>query len=639
MRFDRCLASVLHDGLLWLWCVAILQLCRLVLGAILHQQLGPEAGFGAWIAACSAGLRFDGRVALLATAPSLILSLLALRFSLPALHRRLRLGLGIGFAILAALITAVDAGFAQEYGDQFNHFAMQILFDDLAAVLGAVWRQYPVVGILLGLMAFAGLAALLARRLLVRPPWPAESLARLPAWGRGLLVLLLLAGLVVAGRGSVGRLPAQRKSAAVTRDPFLNKLVPTPFDCLWAAYAEWIEVRDPGAVTMFIGDGDVRAAVGRVFSATAAAAADLDAAILRHARGSATAPRHVVLVVGESLSAWTMREPYRVLQLAPRLLDLAREGVLVPRCLSGGTGTMSSLGVLLAGLPDPGLDISYQASARNAYPTALAAIFRRLGYRTRFFYAGPLSWRRLGDFVQAQGFDEVYGAADLGTWIKAGEWGGDDAGLFRFAAERIVPERPSLDVVLTVSNHPPYPIAVYREGYPLAAFPSGLAGRGGASLEVLAHHWYADRCLGRFAERVAALPGSLLVVTGDHYGRRHVEAAPGTFDRLAVPLIFRGAAVEGLPRPRVAGHLDLPATLVERCAPAGFAYHAFGRDLFAGGEELSLGRWAAMGPGFAIDFAGPEDGEGEPDQGALLARYRDLHGLGWWRMVKGPDWP
>ena len=90
----------------------------------------------------------------------------------------------------------------------------------------------------------------------------------------------------------------------------------------------------------------------------------------------------------ESYSAWPLSPEYRELHLADNVLALSAGGISVPRFISAGPGTMPSLGTLLTGLPDTGLPMSYERAARNPFPTSPAMIFRRLGYRTRFFYGG-----------------------------------------------------------------------------------------------------------------------------------------------------------------------------------------------------------------------------------------------------------
>jgi len=46
-------------------------------------------------------------------------------------------------------------------------------------------------------------------------------------------------------------------------------------------------------------------------------------------------------------------------------------------------------------LPEAGAVVNYQRGSRQPFPTSITAIFKRLGYRTRMFYAGYLSWQRL----------------------------------------------------------------------------------------------------------------------------------------------------------------------------------------------------------------------------------------------------
>jgi hypothetical protein len=90
-----------------------------------------------------------------------------------------------------------------------------------------------------------------------------------------------------------------------------------------------------------------------------------------------------------------------------RLAALGSEGIYTDAFLSAGDGTMPSLSTLISGLPEVGVHVNYQPAAKQPFPTATAPIFKRLGYRTRFFYSGYLSWQRLGDFCREQGFDEV----------------------------------------------------------------------------------------------------------------------------------------------------------------------------------------------------------------------------------------
>jgi phosphoglycerol transferase MdoB-like AlkP superfamily enzyme len=221
----------------------------------------------------------------------------------------------------------------------------------------------------------------------------------------------------------------------------------------------------------------------------------------------------------------------------------------------------------------------------------------------------------------------VRGAGDLGRFLGGREWGVEDEDLFAATADLIAADTvPTLTVILTTSNHPPYSIDVTARGY--KPHPD-LAD---ADPRILGHYWYADRALGAFAERLRPIPGLFLAVTGDHYGRQFVHDRPTIAERTAVPLVLWGSGLDPDLRfaPDAAGsHLDLVPTLVERCAPTGFIYQALGRDLLAPGATVGLGRDIAV---TAQKFM-------QATLSPYAERNRYLTAVGWWRLTRDSAWP
>ena len=168
-----------------------------------------------------------------------------------------------------------------------------------------------------------------------------------------------------------------------------------------------------------------------------------------------------------------------------------------------------------------------------------------------------------------------------------------------------------------------------------------------SDLKALGHLWYNDLCVGRFVRALEQrFPALLLAVTGDHPSRRWVEAIPPIPERTSVPLILFGPqtlAGRSLPPGTVGDHLDLARTLIERCAPAGFAYHSWGRDLLLPdeGEHMASGAYALCTRNAWMDITvAPEAQGAHPDEfQRLLKRYQAKHGLGWWRLMVGPTMP
>lgn len=645
--WSRSAHEAQRDLALALAVVIALTLVRLLFIACFSRELAPASGAGELAVTMLAGLRFDARIAFFIALPTLVLSLLQLRVPLGGWTRRLRAWIGALFLSATVLLAMVDIGFYAEYREQFDNQVLGVIYDDLGAVLATVWAEHHVVLAALGWAALSGAMAWGLGRTLGATMFGSPRLAALPAWAKVAVSLSLIALAVVAARGSVWRRPVQRKDIAVTGDAFLDKMVLNPWKALQYAIEDHLALAHSAGIEAYLPDGDVRAAARRWFG-VGSEGADLDACSARIARGATAPPRTVWVMVMESYSAWPLLPEYRSLGLAGEVESLMRDGTGTLRFLSAGPGTMSSLGTILTGLQECGVQTNYQPSARRPYPTALAPAFARLGYRTRFFYGGFPSWQRIGPFARDQGFDEVYGGGDMGaSFLEGKEWGIDDDRLLEFAATTAAAhDGPSLNVVLTVSNHPPYGLDIERLGFPLRAPPADLASRwdGSSSLRVLGHFWWADRCLGDFVRRVVAADrDALVVVTGDHYGRRFVDARPSVHERTAVPFVLHGPRVlagRTLDAAVAGGHVDIPPTLIELAAPAGFAYHAFGRDLLGPQPpRAGYGRSAAITATGTVEWEAGVQVQGEAgDVEALHRAYLDLCALSWWRIRRGAAW-
>ena len=313
---------------------------------------------------------------------------------------------------------------------------------------------------------------------------------------------------------------------------------------------------------------------------------------------------------------------------------------------------MASVVCVTTGLANPGVRTNFRKSARTPYPFSLAEQFKRLGYRTRFFYGNSLSCHSLGDFCRNQGFEEVYGRAHVGYWKSGNAWGADDEHLFDLVVEKVDDDRPSLNVILTTTYHPPYDVDVYGKGYPVREVPEELraVSDGGVDLKVLGHRWYSDVCLGEFVERMEKkLSSPLFAITGDHYGRRHVRSKPDYFERSAVPLVLYGPEVlKGLrlPEDAAGSHLDIAATVIELAAPAGFPYYSAGENLLAprrwpygmgSGQAIAAGFMVEIGDELTVHPVPHRKLPAElPDLEEIKRLHDAIHAVAWWRIMRGP---
>lgn len=654
-RWERFLAQVEADLRLWLFLCAYFFVFRAAFVGIFHARMAAPSDALDVASALIVGMRYDAIVASYAVVIPVLGSLVAALSGSPHLAERLRSGAATLALALSALLCVVAVGYFREYGETFNERLFGIVYDDRAAIAATLWKAYHPIPNALAICALFLLSRRGAQRWLRAAPRVAPALAAHSgaAAVRVIVCGLLAVGLVGGMRGSLGRRPAQLKDAGITGDAFLDQAVLNPFTALRYAIEQELRLAGATGIETFLPDRDVARAVRRAVESDVDHA-DLDAYLLRRSGGAPVAPRHIFVIVGEGLSAWPLEPPYDGLGLGDDLAQLAREGIHVRRFLPSAYGTIESLGAIMTGLPDAELRTNYQATARTPYPTSIAPIFQRLGYRTRFFYGGFLSWQRVGDFARDQGFDDVHGGAEMGSWVASNEWGVDDEDLLRFVRASVPDDVPSFNLIMTTSLHPPYDVDVAAKGFVPRPVPADAATRldiDGSRFP--GHYWYASRCIAEFVRAASgSLTRALFAVTGDHPSRVDVLTQPSLFELRAVPLILYGPEVLGarpLPAAASGSHIDIAPTLVELAAPAGFAYHALGKSLFAAdGHPIGVGQRVVIGTEYLLDLRRGERSEAldptrEPPPPERMASWRALHdafhGVAWWRIQHGPDLP
>ena len=370
-RWHDFAVQVQKDAKLWTFLLALLVAVRGVLVAAHLGQLDSATDAGVLLAAFASGVRYDYQVATWVTLPALLMSVVGSSTAWTDLADRVRFWLGAVAVALSVVIGGIDIGYIGEYGNQFDHFLLGVVFDDFRAIVTTIWASYPVVWGIMGMAVLVtGLVWLLHRWL--RTPFVDAPLARRPppAWARGVLVGVLSV-LVVAGvrGGSLGLRPLQEKDAATTADRFLNRLIPTPYHALWQSLGDYPKLQRTAGLARYVPDGDLVRAASVVFP-DQPPHGTVDDYLLRIAPGSAVPPRHVFLLIMESYDAWPFAERYRSLGLTEGVRELGRAGILVTRFVPASTGTMSSLSALLTGLPDVGVYTDYQPAARQPFPSS-----------------------------------------------------------------------------------------------------------------------------------------------------------------------------------------------------------------------------------------------------------------------------
>lgn len=492
-------------------------------------------------AAFAVGMLHDLRIVLLFLLPPM-LSLPWMRSaSRAAWTAWLRFAWWWCFAGILALLTvlASDFVFYSYFRSHFSVLAYGFLEDDFAAVAAGAWKNHPLL-FYAALILAAGW--LLARTL--RRAWAPHGLLGHASPHRtaresdrrlnlqltahvAAVVALLSWSLSAAPVRMAGELPP----AHFVRQVPLNG-VEELADAVWMRLTE-----EPLSVAQRLDYAGRRGAALSDFAGTVIAD-DPERGTRELLPPQALLPRprlerspHVVLVVMESFAMRPLRWQREDFDLLGSLAPHWRRGWLFERFLPSDNGSAGSILSLAVNLPyRPGTkQLSQSAQGQRAFPTASARVFAAAGYETRFLYGGPLTWRRLGEFLALQGFDEIVGQeqildeAALDAEQDATEWGVFDEHLYAAAARRLrEAQRPQFLILFTTTNHPPHELP-HDARLPELRPPPELLARVGTldplQQKQLRSYQYACDRFGRFLDELEAqglLEHTVVAATGDH---------------------------------------------------------------------------------------------------------------------------
>ena len=550
--------------------------------------MSPSAGTDDVLLALLTGLRLSLKTAGAVILPTFVfcsLPLLAAPRFAPVL-RRLRFGWGSLAAFVFAVLFQARFPFYRQFQTSFNMQVVAAANDDAAVLAEMLLREY-------GLLWRLGIAVILTalsvyalhRLLLVRGTYALPALrsgAQRALFSLGLLVLFAAMFLFVRFGGSFSYAHGVNwENAGVTGDPFLNECILDDGQALYRVRA--MQKRLKGGDVAGVEKEHVRELARAAAGHTDLTADVLTPYLTRTAQGARIPkPRHIFIILGETYAQWPMLEQYAALHAADGIKALTNEpnAYYSRRFMPNGDFTSIAITGLVTGLSEVNQHVNYvPRSLRETYPTAMAPQFKQLGYAVDFWYGGMPTWEGMDRFSLAQGFDHFYGYPDFHA-EKVNAWGTSDAQLFSALFGHLADEPPTVHLIMTVSNHPPYNIDVAAEGFDLERARAETAKLPNAedpdqlALE-LGHYWYMDKIVTQFVHKtMETYPDSLFVITGDHAVRMNPSRTPTMYEYQSVPFVLYGQGVSPalLPPDAVGGHTNIVPTLLELIAPAGFSY-------------------------------------------------------------------
>ncbi|WP_313993519.1 sulfatase-like hydrolase/transferase [uncultured Selenomonas sp.] len=529
-------------------------------------------------------LKTAGIVALigfvLATLPLLVSPRLSYRL------RQLRLAWGTLAAFAFAVLFQARFPFYRQYQTGFHMQVTAGLNDDITAIFlmmvqeyGFIWRFG--IALILTALSFYALRYLLCTR--GTYPLPVlHARGQHALFSVGLVLVFALLFLFVRFGGSFTYAHGVNwENAGVTGDAFLNECILDDGQALYRVYSMYKRIK--GGDIAGVDKTHVRELARAAAGHSALTGDTLTPYLTRTAQGARIPkPRHIFIVLGETYAQWPMLAQYADLHAADGIKSLIQEtnAYYSRRFMPNGEFTSIAITGLVTGLSEVNQHVNYvPRSLKEAYPTAMAPQFKRLGYTVDFWYGGMPSWEGMNRFSCAQGFDHFYGYPDFHA-EKVNAWGTTDRQLFDALFTHLADEPPTVHLIMTVSNHPPYDIDVAAEGYDLerarteAAKIPNVDDPDQLALE-LGHYWYMDKVVTNFVrETMERYPDSLFVITGDHAVRMNPSRTPTMYEFQSVPFVLYGQGVtqEILPSDVVGGHTNIVPTLIELIAPAGFSY-------------------------------------------------------------------
>ena len=573
MRFQNYIKNCQLDLRLFFFLWLLMALYRIIFMLKYAGAIAPETVLGDIGLANFAGMRLSLKSAggftllafVFATLPELIFPKLRLC--------RLRLGIGALAIFLLTVLFLARFPYYEEFRMTYGLQVFQGWHDDRMALLGTMVSEYGLIQWLLVAVVISAVLAVVLKKLLSLPT-KTFSVPLHPVLRAFCAFLLTFSFMFFCrwGGGVSYATGINWENASVTGDSFLNECVLDDVQAMYRAINQEKQMQ-----------------AGNIYGVDKEKIKDLTAeqvqqALQRTAPGARIAkPKHIFIILGESWAQWPMLDKYADLHVADGIKSLIAEknSYYTPCFMPNGDGTSVAIAGMITGLVEVSVRPNYQPrSYKEVYPTALSRPFHELGYQVDFWYGGTPDWDNVSRLALAQGFDHFYGYPHFRA-PKTNPWGTNDRNLFTALKRHLSEEAPTVHLIMTTSNHPPYNIDLAEEGFdvdkteaivreliPDEVDPHNLAVE-------LGHYRYMDQVVTEFIrDTEKKYPDSIFVITGDHAVRSNPGAKPTMFEFQSVPFVLYGAGIthDILPERAVGGHIGIMPTLVDLIAPDGFNY-------------------------------------------------------------------
>lgn len=549
---------------------------------VAHSSLASAAPFTDLLHALYIGLKFDIRLALLATAPYLLFA------AIPWLNPSCR---PLAIRAWLSYFTAVAAIALFVYFIDFAHYGYTrtrvnaTLFEHLLPLdvaLRMAWESYPVAWVLLGLglltAGYVQALRYLAHRTLAAP---AEGAAA--RWRRAVAIVGAASVLVLGVFGKWSWYPLRWSDAYFSHNEFVSSLALNPVLFLFDTRHN---LSRPFDVDLVRANYDT---VARLLGMERRDAVRLS--FERYVEPAANRPErrpNLVVIHLESFAAFKVGVFGNQLDATPRFDAIARQGILFDNFFVPAVPTARAVFSMVTGIPDysPG-----GSASRNPLVVRQHTLINALtGYERFYFLGGSASWGNIrGLLTQSVDDLKIYEEGDYDAG-RIDTWGVSDHDLFRTAHGVLKDRRgPVFAFIQTSGNHRPYTLpAVNPEGFePVRIERKVLQAHGFDDVAAYNSLRLLDHALGHFldlARRERYFNDTIFVLYGDH-GNPAANDIP--YERLGltgyhVPMVIYAPGQHQQGR-RVSAVASLADLLPTALSLMGIPHlnTGLGRDLFA----------------------------------------------------------
>lgn len=565
----------------------------------------------------------------------------------------IRYVVGCTYISLLSLLFYARIPYYEQFHVGFNQLIFNTFNDDVMAIFYTLIEQYNLpMRLVMTAGTAVGLSKLLKRWLCT----PTYQIPRFRKWyltiafrASLLMVVYYLVVFIRFGGSMTYAYNIDWENSGVTKDEFLNEAILDDVQALYRAYSLHERVMSSTGLDM---DPERMVEYGTYLAGHPVASEQVDDYFKKQAQGTKLKkPQHIFLLVGESYANWPLLPQYQDLNIANGVKNIIKQddAAYVSTFLPNGMSTISGLMGIVTGLAEANLYLTYlPESYKEPYSTAIAPQMKKLGYKPRFWYAGPTSWERIKDFAVAQGFEDFYGMGDIES--KSGNvWGCDDKYLFKAVQEGMDKKQPTFNVIMNISNHAPYTVDLAQEGFDENSVIAGLPDKLKDDKELikkLGHFWYADKVMAEFiATTRQKYPDSLFIIVGDHADRLNVDLNPSLYERYGIPFIVYGQGItkQSLPENAAGSHINVAPTLLELIAPQGFEYYSLGDSLTRGNLiGFNYGFWITHDyvnkiGGITVEQIPRKNSATLPDEDLVQRDVDARRAMSWWRVKYGKN--